>query len=57
MNAPSRLAVYGAGPLVVLREGDPAYLHVHPDGAPGDGVTEAGRGDDDPPGHSHDHQH
>jgi hypothetical protein len=30
------------GHLVVLREGDAAYLHVHPDGAPGDGTTEAG---------------
>ncbi|MGH3336199.1 MAG: hypothetical protein ACRDOZ_10300, partial [Nocardioides sp.] len=27
------------GHLVVLREGDLAYLHVHPDGAPGDGST------------------
>ncbi len=30
------------GHLVALREGDLAYLHVHPDGAPGDGATEAG---------------
>ncbi|GAA0901374.1 hypothetical protein [Pseudonocardia zijingensis] len=30
------------GHLVALREGDLAYLHVHPDGAPGDGVTPAG---------------
>jgi hypothetical protein len=34
------LAAYGH--LVALREGDLAYLHVHPDGTPGDGVTEAG---------------
>jgi hypothetical protein len=34
------LAAYGH--LVALREGDLAYLHVHPDGAPGDGVTPAG---------------
>ena len=26
------------GHLVALREGDLAYLHVHPDGAPGDGA-------------------
>lgn len=26
------------GHLVVLRDGDLAYLHVHPDGAPGDGT-------------------
>ena len=31
------LAAYGH--LVALREGDLAYLHVHPDGEPGDGVT------------------
>ncbi|WP_028937474.1 hypothetical protein [Pseudonocardia spinosispora] len=31
------LAAYGH--LVALREGDLAYLHVHPDGAPGDGHT------------------
>ncbi|WP_433796471.1 hypothetical protein [Actinoplanes sp. CA-252034] len=30
------------GHLVALREGDLAYLHVHPDGAPGDGRTTAG---------------
>jgi hypothetical protein len=30
------------GHLVVLREGDAAYPHVHPDGAPGDGTTEPG---------------
>ncbi|GIJ48036.1 hypothetical protein Val02_49220 [Virgisporangium aliadipatigenens] len=30
------------GHLVALREGDLAYLHVHPDGAPGDGRTAAG---------------
>jgi hypothetical protein len=30
------------GHLVALREGDLAYLHVHPEGAPGDGVTAAG---------------
>ncbi len=30
------------GHLVVLRDGDLAYLHVHPDGAPGDGRTAAG---------------
>ena len=34
------LAAYGH--LVALRSGDLAYLHVHPDGAPGDGVTPAG---------------
>jgi hypothetical protein len=34
------LAAYGH--LVALREGDLAYLHVHPDGSPGDGVTPAG---------------
>jgi len=34
------LAAYGH--LVALRQGDLAYLHVHPDGAPGDGKTEAG---------------
>jgi hypothetical protein len=28
--------------LVALRAGDLAYLHVHPDGSPGDGVTESG---------------
>lgn len=30
------------GHLVVLRAGDLAYLHVHPDGVPGDGFTEPG---------------
>jgi hypothetical protein len=30
------------GHLVALREGDLAYLHVHPDGTPGDGRTPAG---------------
>jgi hypothetical protein len=30
------------GHLVALREGDLAYLHVHPDGTPGDGATEPG---------------
>ncbi|MFE9425078.1 hypothetical protein ACFYNO_19115 [Kitasatospora sp. NPDC006697] len=34
------LAAYGH--LVALRAGDLAYLHVHPDGAPGDGHTAAG---------------
>ncbi|MEV0718508.1 hypothetical protein, partial [Asanoa sp. NPDC050611] len=34
------LAAYGH--LVALRSGDLAYLHVHPDGAPGDGRTAAG---------------
>jgi hypothetical protein len=32
------------GHLVVLRDGDLAYLHVHPDGAPADGRTAAGPG-------------
>ena len=27
---------------MALREGDLAYLHVHPDGAPGDGSTRPG---------------
>jgi hypothetical protein len=36
------LAAYGH--LVALRQGDLAYLHVHPDGAPGDGRTPAGPG-------------
>jgi hypothetical protein len=36
------LAAYGH--LVALRVGDLAYLHVHPEGAPGDGVTPAGPG-------------
>ena len=30
------------GHLVALRDGDLAYLHVHPDGVPGDGRTDAG---------------
>ena len=30
------------GHVVALREGDLAYLHVHPEGGPGDGTTEAG---------------
>ena len=30
------------GHLVALREGDLAYLHVHPDGTPGDGRTQPG---------------
>jgi hypothetical protein len=30
------------GHLVALRAGDLAYLHVHPDGEPGDGETRAG---------------
>lgn len=34
------LAAYGH--LVALRDGDLAYLHVHPDGSPGDGSTAAG---------------
>jgi hypothetical protein len=34
------LAAYGH--LVALRDGDLAYLHVHPDGGPGDGRTPAG---------------
>ncbi|MGH3788576.1 MAG: hypothetical protein ACRDRG_18985 [Pseudonocardiaceae bacterium] len=34
------LAAYGH--LVALREGDLAYLHVHPDGAPGEGRTASG---------------
>ncbi|WP_329106101.1 hypothetical protein OG792_34560 [Micromonospora sp. NBC_01699] len=34
------LAAYGH--LVALRDGDLAYLHVHPDGGPGDGRTTAG---------------
>lgn len=34
------------GHLVALRAADLAYLHVHPEGAPGDGVTPAGPGID-----------
>lgn len=30
------------GHLVVLRAGDLAYVHVHPNGEPGDGVTAPG---------------
>lgn len=30
------------GHLIALRDGDLAYLHVHPDGEPGDGVTKPG---------------
>lgn len=30
------------GHLVVLRDGDLAYLHVHPAGSPGDGTTQPG---------------
>lgn len=36
------LAAYGH--LVALRDGDLAYLHVHPDGKPGDGRTPSGPG-------------
>ncbi|MDJ1137897.1 hypothetical protein [Streptomyces iconiensis] len=36
------LAAYGH--LVALRSGDLAYLHVHPNGEPGDGKTKAGPG-------------
>lgn len=32
------------GHLVALRDGDLAYLHVHPEGEPGDGTTPAGPG-------------
>ncbi|GAA3443781.1 hypothetical protein [Planomonospora venezuelensis] len=32
------------GHLVALRDGDLAYLHVHPDGEPGDGRTASGPG-------------
>jgi hypothetical protein len=32
------------GHLVALRDGDLAYLHVHPDGEPGDGKTKPGPG-------------
>lgn len=34
------LAAYGH--LVALRSGDLAYLHVHPEGEPGDGTTNPG---------------
>jgi hypothetical protein len=40
VNSAAKLGAYGH--LVALRSGDVAYLHVHPDGAPGDGHTEAG---------------
>ena len=36
------LAAYGH--LVALRDGDLAYLHVHPAGEPGDGMTAPGPG-------------
>ncbi|MFE0423782.1 hypothetical protein [Streptomyces sp. NPDC058953] len=36
------LAAYGH--LVALRAGDLGYLHVHPEGEPGDGITEPGPG-------------
>ncbi|MGY1606870.1 hypothetical protein [Geodermatophilus sp. SYSU D00700] len=36
------LAAYGH--LVALRDGDLAYLHVHPAGEPGDGTTQPGPG-------------
>ena len=39
-NLQPYLAAYGH--LVALRQGDLAYLHVHPDGEPGDGHTKAG---------------
>ncbi len=39
-NLEPYLGAYGH--LVVLRVGDLAYLHVHPDGEPGDGLTAAG---------------
>lgn len=39
-NLEPYLGAYGH--LVALRAGDLAYLHVHPDGAPGDGKTEPG---------------
>jgi hypothetical protein len=39
-NLQPYLAAYGH--LVALRDGDLAYLHVHPDGEPGDGRTAAG---------------
>ncbi|MFD3939829.1 hypothetical protein ACFWSF_33060 [Streptomyces sp. NPDC058611] len=32
------------GHLVALRSGDLAYLHVHPEGTPGDGTTQPGPG-------------
>jgi len=39
-NLQPYLGAYGH--LVVLRGGDLAYLHVHPDGTPGDGTTDPG---------------
>ena len=39
-NLEPYLGAYGH--LVALRSGDLAYLHVHPDGEPGDGTTEPG---------------
>ncbi|WP_446225148.1 hypothetical protein ACTWPB_08570 [Nocardia sp. IBHARD005] len=30
------------GHLVILRAGDLAYVHVHPNGEPGDGITPSG---------------
>ena len=39
-NLEPYLGAYGH--LVALRSGDVAYLHVHPEGAPGDGTTTAG---------------
>jgi hypothetical protein len=39
-NLEPYLGAYGH--LVALRDGDLAYLHVHPDGAPGDGSTTPG---------------
>ncbi|GAB3399241.1 hypothetical protein [Flindersiella endophytica] len=41
-NLQPYLGAYGH--LVALRDGDLAYLHVHPDGEPGDGKTKAGPG-------------
>jgi hypothetical protein len=39
-NLQPHLGAYGH--LVALRDGDLAYLHVHPDGEPGDGTTAPG---------------
>ncbi|WP_018155610.1 hypothetical protein [Demetria terragena] len=41
-NLEPYLGAYGH--LVALRDGDLAYLHVHPDGEPGDGSTKPGPG-------------
>ncbi|KGN37103.1 hypothetical protein [Knoellia subterranea] len=41
-NLDPYLGAYGH--LVALREGDLAYLHVHPEGHPGDGTTKPGPG-------------